>query len=151
MRGEQFSSISAQHQVEPLGAMDITAAVLGAVSPASAPGYQLQLVRREWMAGASSTKQSPSGAFVSCVASGELTVELQDGTVMLRRGQVVGWPTVELLVTEVPVVCRIGDCVTVDQDTVPTVITVWNVGREPAVVWETHLSLIPLSRHWQCG
>jgi hypothetical protein len=92
-----------------------------------------------------------TGAIASYVTSGELTIELQAGFAVVWRAQEAGAPASELLRLDEPIICQRNDCFTVDTDSIPTVYTTWNAGREPVVLWEAYLSPIPLSRHWQCG
>jgi hypothetical protein len=50
----------------------------------------------------------------------------------------------------VPVVCHRHDCFTIDADTTRAMLTAWNAGLEPVVVWDAHLAPIPLSRTARC-
>jgi hypothetical protein len=150
--GKPMASVRAQRQFAAPADTDAIATMMGGVAPVAVPGYQLRLVRHELTPGWSRIWHSISGARVSCVAAGELMIEIQAGAaVTWRTHDVRGAPSAEIAPLDVPIICRTGDCITFDHDTVPTVYAAWNAVHVSVVLWETHLSPIPLSRHWQCG
>lgn len=124
----------------PPGAVGISAAVLGAIAPAGAPGYELQLFRSEWAPGSSINTHTHPGALVSCVEAGELHFAIQAGAAFVIRAHDAGTPAPpEAIAPNQPVVYGVGDCVAFDQDAAATVHTAWNDGSEPVVLWEAHL------------
>jgi hypothetical protein len=124
----------------PPGAVGISAAVLGAIDPVAAPGYELQLFRSEWAPGSTINTHNHPGALVSCVESGQLHFEIQTGAASLIRAHGAGTPTApEAIAPNQPIVYGPGDCVAFDQDAADTVHTAWNDGSAPAVLWEAHL------------
>lgn len=134
--------IGAQDATPPLpqGAVGVTAQVLGAIEPASAEGYELQLFRSEWEPGSSISGHTHSGALVSCVESGVLTFEIQEGSATVIRAHGSGTPApTDAIVVGTPITYGPGDCVAFDQDATATTHTAWNAGTEPVVLWEAHL------------
>jgi hypothetical protein len=134
--------ISAQDSTPalPQGAVGVTAQVLGAIEPASADGYELQLFRSEWAPGSSISSHTHPGALVSCVESGELTFAIQEGAATVIRAHDAGTPApTETMTVGTPITYGPGDCVAFDQDATATAHTAWNAGSEPVVLWEAHL------------
>jgi hypothetical protein len=124
----------------PQGAVGVTAQVLGAIEPASSPGYELQLFRSEWEPGSSISSHTHPGALVSCVESGTLTFEIQDGAATVIRAHDAGTPApTETILVGTPITYGPGDCVAFDQDATATSHTAWNDGSETVVLWEAHL------------
>ena len=124
----------------PEGAVGITAAVLGAIPVAAAPGYDLQVFRSEWAPGSSISMHTHPGALVSCVESGTLTFAIQTGAATVIRQHGTGTPApMEEIVVGQPITYGPGDCVAFDEDAEHTTHTAWNEGNEPVVLWEAHL------------
>jgi hypothetical protein len=131
---------------------DITTAALGSISPATVPGYRLQLVRSEWQPDLPQTTQSRSGARVVCVGSGEITIAIVLGTAALWPAQSAGnSPVIQMTPLDPAVVCRKDDCLAFDDGAVATIDAAQSTGDEPAVLWEAHFAPVPLARIWQCG
>lgn len=138
----RWAVISAQDSTPalPQGAVGVTGLVLGAIEPASLDGYELQLFRSEWEPGSSISGHTHPGALVSCVESGVLTFEIQEGAATVIRAHGAGTPApTETMSVGTPITYGPGDCVAFDQDAVTTSHTAWNADSEPVVLWEAHL------------
>jgi hypothetical protein len=136
----------------PPGASGVTAAVLAAMEPVATDGYELQVFRSVWLPGSSVSTHTNSGALVSCVESGVLTIEIQEGAATVTRAQPIRNVPVEIarahpyegaeaITLGTPISYGPGDCVAFDEDAAHTIHTAWNEGAEPVVLWETHLSI----------
>jgi hypothetical protein len=126
--------------VLPQGAVGITAAVLGAISPSAAPGYELQVFRSEWGPGSSISMHTHPGSLVSCVESGTLSFAIQEGAAAVIRARGAGTPApTEAMTPDQPITYGPGDCVAFDEDAAHTIHTAWNAGDAPVVLWEAHL------------
>jgi hypothetical protein len=124
----------------PEGATGVTAAVLGVIQPAAAPGYDLQLFRSEWAPGSSISLHTHPGALVSCIESGSVSFAIQSGMASVVRAHGPQTPAAaETISPNQPITYGPGDCVTFDQDAANTAHIAWNDGTEPAVIWEAHL------------
>ncbi len=119
------------------GAVGVSGAVLGAVSPIAAPGYSLEIFHMEWAPGAYVTAHTHPMAFVTCVESGALGFTLQAGSAILTRAASPEEP--EQLQLNVEVILGPRDCVAVDNEASRTIHTARNVADETTVAWEADL------------
>jgi hypothetical protein len=119
------------------GAVGVSGAVLGAVSPIAAPGYSLEMFYMEWAPGAYVTAHTHPMAFVTCVESGALGFTLEAGSATLTRAASPEEP--EQLELNVEAVLGPQDCVAVDNEASRTIHTARNAADETTVAWEADL------------
>ncbi len=122
------------------GTFDVSGAVLGAVPPAAAPGFRLQMTELVWAPGSYATSHSHPLAQVACVQAGALGMTLQQGAATITRGGAGGTPqSAEPLPLDTEVVIGPRDCVSYDEFTIHTVHTVWNASDESTILWMADL------------
>jgi hypothetical protein len=122
------------------GAYGTSGVTLGSVSPAAAPGYQLQVVELTWDPGAYATRHFHPTALVTCVQEGTLGFLLQAGAARVTRGGTADAPgEPEPLVLDREVILEPRDCITFDEFASHMEHTGWNAGEGPLVLWEARL------------
>jgi predicted metal-dependent enzyme (double-stranded beta helix superfamily) len=122
------------------GTVGVSGAVLGAVAPAVAPGYRLQMTELVWAPGAFATSHSHPLTQIACVTTGALGMTLQQGTATVLRGGSGATPeTAEALALDTEVVLGPRDCVAYDEFAAHTVHTVWNASDETTILWTADL------------
>ena len=118
----------------------VRGAVLGALPPAAAPGYRLQMTELVWAPGAYATSHSHPLAQIACVQSGALGMTLQEGAATVIRGGTGPTPEATApLALDTEVILGPRDCVAYDEFAAHTVHTVWNAGAETTVLWTADL------------
>jgi hypothetical protein len=122
------------------GAVGITGVPLGAVDPAAAPGYRLQVVELTWEPGADATRHFHPTALITCVEEGALGFILQHGAATLTRGGTADAPgEPEPLALDTEVILQPRDCVAFDEFASHMEHTGWNAGDSPLILWEARL------------
>jgi len=122
------------------GTVGLRGAVLGAIAPAAAPGYRLQMTELVWAPGAYATSHSHPLAQVACVTSGALGMTLQQGAATITRGGAGATPeTTEPIELHTEVVLKPRDCVAYDEFAAHTIHTVWNASTQTTRIWMADL------------
>jgi quercetin dioxygenase-like cupin family protein len=122
------------------GTVGVSGAVLGAIAPAAAPGYRLQMTELVWASGAYATSHTHPLAQVACVTEGALGMTLQQGAATVTRGGAGTTPeSTEPLALNTEVVLGPRDCVAYDEDAVHTIHTVWNASAQTTRMWMADL------------
>jgi hypothetical protein len=122
------------------GAVEITSVPLGALDPATAPGYRLQVVELTWGPGAYATRHFHPTALITCVQEGTLGFVLHRGEAMLTRGGTADAPgSPEPLELETEVVLEPRDCIAFDEFASHMEHTGWNASEGTTVLWEARL------------
>ena len=122
------------------GAYGTSAVPLGAIDPAAAPGYRLQVVELTWEPGAYATRHFHPTALITCVQEGSLGFLLQHGSASVTRGGTADAPGEPTPITlDEEIVLEPRDCITFDEFTDHMEHTGWNAGTGNLVLWEARL------------
>lgn len=122
------------------GAFGTSAAPLGAIDPAAAPGYRLQVVELTWEPGAYATRHFHPTALITCVQAGSLGFLLQAGAASVTRGGTADAPgEPEPIAIDEPVTLQPRDCITFDEFADHMEHTGWNASDGNLVLWEARL------------
>lgn len=120
--------------------LGVGGAVLGALPPAAAPGYRLQMTELVWAPGAYATEHSHPLAQIACVQSGALGMTLQEGAATVIRGGSGPTPeATEPMALDTDVILEPRDCVAYDELAAHTIHTVWNASEETTILWTADL------------
>jgi hypothetical protein len=139
--GFVVAGVSAQppSDAEP-GAPGVTGALLGAVEPAAAPGYRLEVTELTWATDAYVTRHFHPLAIVVCVQQGALGFAIHEGAATVTRGGSGETPeTTEPLTLDTEVVLEPRDCVSFDEFAAHTIHSAWNAADGETVSWEADL------------
>ena len=121
----------------PSGAVGLISKVLARISPAVAPGQELQLVRVEVAEGATVAAHTHPGTIALCLESGSVIFGVVDGTVTMTQAATAATPEAATQLTaNTETVLQPGDCLTFDAT--QTTHTLRNTGG-PAVIWQAQL------------
>jgi len=122
------------------GTSGVNGALLGAIFPAAAPGYRLQMTELVWAPGAYSTSHTHPLAQVACVQSGALGMTLQQGAATVTRGGSGTTPqSTEPVALNTEVIVGPRDCIAYDEFSIHTIHTVWNASEETTTIWMADL------------
>src|SRR3954471_10110713 len=111
------------------GAVGVSGVPLGAIDPAGAPGYRLQVVELTWAPGAYATRHFHPTALITCVQEGSLGFVLHHGAASLTRGGTADAPgEPEPLALETEIFLQPRDCITFDEFASHMEHTGWNAG-----------------------
>lgn len=122
------------------GDTGVSGAVLGAIAPAAAPGYRVQMTELVWAPGAYATSHSHPLAQVACVQAGALGMTIQQGATTVMRGGSGSTPeSAEPLALDTEVILGPRDCIAYDEFTTPTIHTAWNASEEMTILWTADL------------
>jgi predicted metal-dependent enzyme (double-stranded beta helix superfamily) len=122
------------------GAVGVSGVPLGAIDPAGAPGYRLQVVELTWAPGAYATRHFHPTALITCVQEGSLGFVLQHGAATLTRGGTADAPgEPEPLALDTEVILEPRDCIAFDEFASHMEHTGWNAGDTPLILWEARL------------